>query len=186
MSKEEKEQKQHKFDKYENPSLRKFEKEKAEYLAGKPFRMRWRTLLSYIVAIAVFIGAPFRSFIYNGVRTDIPLREFPIGELLLQWEVLLFLGFGFLLILLLITRMPRKIILEEDGFRFQRFLKKECNILYTDVISYTFYGRGTQGIVINTYNKKYSFHIDFRRFKFLQDELKLKVGKDKEAEQKLW
>ena len=82
--------------------------------------------------------------------------------------------------------MPREIVLEENGFRFRRFLQKECSVSYADVLSYSFYGRGTLSIIVNTHDGKYSFYIDVRRFKFLLDELKIKVGEDKELERKFW
>ena len=78
------------FDKYENPFLRKFEREKAEYLAGKPFRMRRGTLFSYVVSLVIIIGIPFGRAVYYGTRADIPLRE-----TLLRWELLLLLGVFF-------------------------------------------------------------------------------------------
>ncbi|MCL2842524.1 MAG: hypothetical protein FWE28_03530 [Oscillospiraceae bacterium] len=175
--KQENKRERNEFDKYSN----KYTRKRDDYLAGKPFRMHWGMLLFYIVPWILLFGVVYGRLIYHGIQVGIPLET-----LLLRWEVLPLPVIACSVALLLFTRMPRKIILEEDGFLFRQLLKKEHKILYVDIISYTFFSSGTLGISIKTCNQKHSFLIDFVRFEYLRDELKLKVGEDKEVKPKFW
>ena len=164
-------------DKYSN----KYTRKRDEYLAGKPFSMPLGMWLLYVVPLAVISGVPLGITIRYSMHTGIPLETF-----LLRWEVLLFTGTVGLLALQLVIKMPRKMVLEENGFFYHDCWKKEHKILCTDIISYTIYGDIAPGISVSTGGKKHSFRIDLIRFEYLRDEIELKVGIDKRVKPKFW
>jgi len=146
---------------------------KAAYLAGKPIRMHWWMLVLYVIPLLFLAWLILEPVIYDNIHFGAPIPRETI-----------FLLVGILCIFLLppITRMARRVILEENGLVFRDVFRKWHKIAYSDIVAYTVSAGRAEGITVQTSNgKKYAWHADLAGYRYLCEEIKGRVGADKEV-----
>ena len=190
MSKEEREIKQTGRQKKERDL---FGAEKEQFLAGKPSRMIWWLVMIYLIPFMFFaggglaiLGGTLRTIMHEASRTDSSFGEAILFHLsIMERRELVLMFVGTMLIpacyLPTILRMSHRIVLEENGLVFRDSLRREHKIIYAEIISYKFRGGKQGGVAIHTHDGKYFFYGDMTGWKYLCDEIKLKVGEDKEV-----
>ena len=145
----------------------------AEYLAGKPIRIRWWVLLLYMIPPTGIAGFLFGNFIINGA---IPF------EGLRAWEILLTLGLLCYPTVLAAMRTRQMIVIEKNGLFVRDYFGRTYNIPYFAIRSYAILKNYGEGVVIHAHGKKHYFRSDLAGYTYLRDEIKRKVGEEKEVE----
>ena len=153
---------------------KKLERE-AAYLAGKPMRIRWWIMLLYMLPLLVLVGFVFGNFVIRGI-SDGGLR------LLIRREAIPIIGFACFPALFAAMRMSQMVVIKENGLFVRDYLGRTYNISYFAIISYKICGY-PEGIAICTYGKEHYFRSDLAGYIYLRDEIKRKVGADKEVKE---
>ena len=168
--------------------LEKYLARKAEYLAGKPIRMRWWVMLLYMTPWIFFAGVFWGPIIHDSVRAGIPL-----GAIFQQLELRVHLSLWVLACVFVLPpamrMLSKMVIIEESGLYYRDSLRRKHIIPYTSITSYTIHTGYAEGISIQTSDKKHYFGVDMVGYTYLRDEIKLRVGEDKEEKkdiQKFW
>ena len=153
---------------------KKLERE-AAYLAGKPIRMRWWIMPFYMVLPLLLVFLFIRSIADYGFRVFIRGEIFPI--------ILFFFSIAFLYItvVFLAKQIFRMVIIEEDGLLYRDSLKRVHKIPYAAIVSYTIIGGQSGGMGISTNEKNYFLPNSFVGFTYLCNQIRRKVGEDKEV-----
>ena len=156
-------------------------KQQTEHLTGKPIPMRWWGPFLLMPPWLFLVGVTFGTIMHISTRTDIP-----IGTFISLPGILSFVGLFFFALLIGMWLTPRSVVLEKSGLIYQNWLQQETVILYTEIESYTF-NRGLRairaGIVIRTpHGRGYIFLDGLTGSFYLRDEIRRKVGADKEVQ----
>ena len=163
------------------PPKRQLERKQA-YLAGKPIRMHWWVCLLYMIPWALVFGAGFGPVVYESIRTGLPT-----GILISPWPVVLLGGYFCWFVVEKVRRIPQIVVLEKDGLYFRASLLREDTIRYADITSYTLHPGRPGGMSVRTFDgKRHFFHRDLVGWIYLYEEIKSKVGEDKQEEPIRW
>ena len=160
--------------KNEMNDIHKKSRREAAYLAGKPIRIRWWTLLLYMIPCKVFIVF---------ILYDLIVRDITPFEGLARWEIFFGLAIFNFPALFAAMRMLQMVVIKENGLFVRDCLGKTHNIPYFAIKSYAIdISRPSAGITIYAYGKKHYFRFDLAGYKYLRDEVRRRVGADKEVQ----
>ena len=157
----------------EECAMHKKLRREAAYLAGKPMRIRWWVLLLYMILPIAIAGFVFGDFIIHGTM---PL------ERLMGWEIFFGIGLFCLPTLFITMRMSQMIIIKDNGLFFRDSFRREHVIPYASIIAYT---NSSDGIAVETYDKRYFFRVELSGHIYLCNEIKRRVGEDREVKEKV-